>query len=59
MILIAWTAAYVIAILTFCIILIGILTFLIWQLPEGRTRSACQLILALLGLAITTLMARI
>lgn len=56
MILLGWTAAIAILICAAIIIPLMLLALLSWILPPGTARAACQVLLALLGLAVATLL---
>ena len=56
MFLLAWSAAIAIYICAAIILVLGSLAVVSLSLPPGRLRSACQLVLALLGLAVCTLL---
>jgi hypothetical protein len=56
MFLLAWTAAFVIYFALAAMAILGVLAALSWLLPAGKARAVCQVIAAIFGLAIATLM---
>jgi hypothetical protein len=52
----AWTAAFVVYIVAAILLVLGLLALTTWLVPPGKLRTALQLLLALLGLIVATLL---